>query len=769
MKISVCRFRAFIVLLAMWSLSASAQDFNNYKPLRSSGEVPKKFLTSSTQKYNSEVEKLSKKEKARLRRTKKQFFLENSFIIDDMLLSGKVLFNDPVGIYVNKVMDEILKDDKDLRGKIEVYIIKSNQVNAFTTNNGIIFVTLGLVAQVESEAELAFVLCHELTHYTQQHVLNEYVENTEIKSGRGSYRGTNLDDKLLARSNYSKKQESEADLKGLERFLKTSYNASSGTFDGVFNVLQYSHLPFDELPYKKSFIETNSLKLPNAYFLKKTKEIEASGNDDSLATHPAVKLRREAVLDKMKGVDVKGRKKYLVGEKDFSLAQKLCRYEMCNIFLHYREYEACFYNAYLLMQDDPKSLYLQKCVAKSLYGLSKYANSDRYDEAHEDYKDVQGSSQQVYYMFDKIKHSELNAIAVEYAYTIKLQHPEDKEIAAIAEDIFNELPEYFENKSFFSKAQRPANLDSMLAGDTLSKDPDMKKSKDEGDDDDDDKVVKKKNKYQKIGAEEKKKQEKKDLEDKNYFIKYAFVDLLKDSSFSKDYDKAVETWRERKKEADYEETREYKKAQAKLEKNKKNKGLRLNKVVIVNPFYYKVDESKRSNPIKLVASENAQKDLNNQIRTNAKLAGLNFQLIDKKDLRPNASELFNDLSVLNYYMIENGNHEDMHFVNYMSDDLQALTEKYGTKYFNWVGVVSLKLQANYINLYTPCLGLFAPTTLPYLIYASYRAHYNTYLYSQVIDLSSGETINNTIRKIKFRDRADIVSSTLYDVYYQYKK
>jgi beta-barrel assembly-enhancing protease len=763
-----------LVQVLLISYSLIAQDFNNYKNLKSSGQVPQKFLTSSTKKYEEEVKKLSTKEKNRLRRTKKQFFLQSSFIIDDMLLSGKVLFNDPVGIYVNKVVDEILKDDKDLRSKVEVYIIKTNQVNAFTTNNGIIFVTLGLVAQVENESELAYILCHEITHYVKQHNLNEYVENSNIKAGRGSYRGTNLDDKLLARSNYSKKQESEADLLGLERFLKTDYDAS--TLNGVFNVLEYSHLPFDDLTYKKSFIENSNLKLPPSYFLKKTKEIEASGDDDSLATHPAVKLRREAVMDKLKGYEAKGKKKFLVGEKDFENAQKICRYEMSTIFLHYREYEAAYYNTYLLMQDDSSSLYLKKCIAKSLYGLSKYANADRYDEAHDKYDDVQGSSQQVYYMFEKIKPEELNVLAVEYLYHLKKQYPEDKEIAALTEDIFSELPMYYEDKSFFSATPRPLSLDSMQAADTLIKDPVAVKddgSSDEEDNNSGSKTLKKKNKYDKINLKNKKKEEKKELENKNYFIKYAFVDLVNDPAFKTDYDKAIELYKKKKKEDEYHDSREYKKAQIKKEKQEKRKGaaLGLKKVVIVNPFYYKVDESKKE-PIKLVASENAQKDFNQQVKENAKLAGLNFQLIDKKDLTPNSADLFNDISVLNYYIAESNRHDDMHYVNYMTDDIQALTQKYGTNYFDWMGIVAYRdhsIAYSITGLYSACYTFWVPPVFFVLMYNGLRPHYHTMLYSQVVDLHTGETIHNYSNKIKFQDRQDIVNSMLYDLCLQFKK
>jgi len=768
-------FLNFLTLLIM-CVQISAQDFDHYQTLRSSGQVPEKFRVSSTEKYEKDIQTLSGKEKRRLRKIKKQFYLENSFAINNLLLSGRIVFNDPVGRYVNKVMDEILKNDKELRSKIEIYIIRSNSVNAFTLQNGVICVYVGLLAQLHNEAELAFILCHELTHFTEQHIMNTVVENANISAGRGAYRRTTYDEKLLAASKFSKKNETEADLIGLQRFLKTGYDASS--LGGAFDIMEYSELPYTEAVYQKNFLETANLNFPPSYFLKKTKDIEPD-DDDSLSTHPAANLRRVAVLDKLKGLDQSGKKKFIVGEQEFLTVQKICRYELSDIYLHDREYEAAFYNTYLLMQNNPNSLYLKKCIAKSLYGLSKYANSIRSNEVEDDYEDIQGASQQVYYFFFSLTPAELNALAVEYLYHLKKEYPNDKEITAMTKDIFDELPKYQDDKSFYSKDPKPASLDSLFAADTIGKKP-------AGDDDTErdstgetrhDKtsrtsITKIVSKYDKKYIAEKKADEKKD---KNYFIRYAFVDLLADTAFVSDYDKAVSDYEGLRKQKDYEETNEYKKAERKLERKERRRGvsLGLNKIVIVNPFYYKVDESDTKNPVKLVASEMAQKDLNNSIKNNATLAGLNHELIDMKDLGPNSADLFNDLSVLNNYLAEVDEQGDMHFVNYMTDDIQALTKKYQTNYFDRTGVLCYREHNDYSQAYLKTLFvitsiLYFPIT-PYALYNAFRTHYNTYILSEIYDLSTGESEHPFVSKVKFKDRPDVLNSILYDLFLQCKK
>ncbi|MGZ5304829.1 MAG: M48 family metallopeptidase, partial [Bacteroidia bacterium] len=245
-----------IGLLLLFNVgNVTGQDFDNYQYIRSAGNVPNKFIISSTEKYKEEAKKnISTKDKAYIKKSKDKFFLESSFAIDELLLSGKVMFNDPVSVYVNRVMDELLKDNKTLRNKVEVYVVKSSSVNAFTTNNGLVFVCMGLIAQLENEAQLAYVLSHELIHFEKQHALDELVETTNIERGAGKYRQSSYDEKLLARSNYSKEKETESDLDGLQMYMKTNYDLE--TIDGVFDVLQYAYLPFDEVIFKKEFLET---------------------------------------------------------------------------------------------------------------------------------------------------------------------------------------------------------------------------------------------------------------------------------------------------------------------------------------------------------------------------------------------------------------------------------------------------------------------------------------------------------------------------------
>lgn len=74
-------------------------------------------------------------------------------------------------------------------------VLKSPGVNAVSGPGGYVFVSEGLLAQLDSEAELAGVLAHEISHITRKHALNEFHAYLDaqcqktVRDEKGSVRG----------------------------------------------------------------------------------------------------------------------------------------------------------------------------------------------------------------------------------------------------------------------------------------------------------------------------------------------------------------------------------------------------------------------------------------------------------------------------------------------------------------------------------------------------------------------------------------------------
>ncbi len=175
--------------------------FSDYRPLQSAGSVPLDLREYYLEAAENAVKGPQKK--------KTRFVQENTVAMGYLFASGRVLYNDPLSTYAAAVLDTLLQHDPALRGRLRVFCLRSTVVNAFTTNDGKIFVTLGLLARLSSRAELAFVLAHEVQHYLHGDVYDSFVLNRKLsKKMRTVTRDQESAEKML-RSRFRRSREHE--------------------------------------------------------------------------------------------------------------------------------------------------------------------------------------------------------------------------------------------------------------------------------------------------------------------------------------------------------------------------------------------------------------------------------------------------------------------------------------------------------------------------------------------------------------------------------
>lgn len=128
-----------VILFIGVILNIKSQDFNNYKPLICSGPLPIDFTDRTSEKAAKEIKTNINSSDSYIDQKKKAFFLlKSNYMIDELLMSGRVLFGDPVSEFVNTVADKLLESEPKLRKELRFYCLKSNVTNAFCTNQGII-------------------------------------------------------------------------------------------------------------------------------------------------------------------------------------------------------------------------------------------------------------------------------------------------------------------------------------------------------------------------------------------------------------------------------------------------------------------------------------------------------------------------------------------------------------------------------------------------------------------------------------------------------
>lgn len=387
----------------------NATSIQTFKPLQSQGEVPS-FL--------NDVLAASPKDNIY------NVFLKN------LISEGKILYGTELNSYIDRIADQLLVQNPDLRKELDFYILEVPEVNAYSLKNGTILINMGLLAQVTNEAELAFVIAHEIAHYSEHHgTLNEKNKSKD-KDFISNY---------LQTHQYSREQEFAADRVGLSQFFKNS-PYSFEVLDGIFDVLLYANLPLDEIPFERSEVETDFYSFPDNYFLKSTSGItNRSAVVDTFLTHPNIEKRRSAAKLLVKAFSNENRKKFVQPEEDFYRVRDLACFSCVEYYLVRHQYDRAIYNIHVLQQQFPNNDYLDVSMASALYGASKHKTEGSISSTYKPYKEVEGEMQQVNYFLSKLTRPEYSLLALRKAWTSYRKNPEDQYLESIVKDLVKDI------------------------------------------------------------------------------------------------------------------------------------------------------------------------------------------------------------------------------------------------------------------------------------------------------------------------------------------
>lgn len=723
--------------------SLFAQDFDHYQRLRSQGEIPAELLKPSSEKYRERVEAIKNDPDRSSRDARDKFLLQSSFMIDEMLLGGTVLFNDPVGIYMNEVKDFLLKDQPELRDQIRIYLVKSSATNAFATNDGTILFNMGLLARLNNEAELAFALCHEFQHFIYTHPMRRYVASEKMTRNKVFTSGDNAHN-FLDRNQYSREQEVEADAKGLELYLKSGFSLAA--VDSVFLVLRDARQPFASVAWDSRFFETENLRFPRSYRLDSVTPFEVDEDaDDSGSSHPNVASRREAAREKLAGVNRAGGSNFLVSEERFSQAREMARFEVAGLYLEQRRYETAIYHAHLLLQDHPESFYLKKTIAQAVYGLARHKNDRNFYEVHRDSDLVEGEAQQLHYFLEQMGRAEMTIFALDWCWRLHVIYPEDLELALICKDLLSdffrthrEIAESMSNKpapeGFFEQWQKKQEDADSLVTELGSLEDDLNALKNSPDPID--------------------------------YYQHAFAGYFRNAEFATAYQNLI------LKEPETNEDEFLPPIKRKLVARRKKidgEALGIDKVVFVDPGFKKIDERKKIQE-DFLGSEKAMTRFVDQIEETAGLAGLDQEILSNELFESEDMDRFNDLAIMERWIADymRSQENQTKLVNLYAEEAREIADKYGADHFAYTAVVELTRKKKPLVVTGLVLSGMLIFPLPVALVGLMKPRRTMYYLNLVFDVEGNELLLEEGRQITASPFQFIIKSQLYSSMHQMK-
>lgn len=398
------------------ALLTSGQGLDEFDYLKSSGTIPDFFVKYLDEKINSDRDKLIKEGKIS-KTNARDFAAISNYKMQQLIRSGRVLYGDPLSNYANKILEKLKESSEDDLSDIKIYTLKSNEVNAFATQQRVIFITVGLWGQIQNEAQLAYIIAHECAHITEKHNQLQFQHTKDlIKKGRFG------EESISEFYGYSKDHEESADAKGFRLAAKAGYDVKQ--MYKAFDVLLYAYLPIDEVPVKYHWLENERFKMHEKWIKKEVNHITAEEDiDDELSTHPNISNRKINIDPIVSEFKTKSDVAYLVKSKEeFINTQNLARFEMLNIYIRKAQYIDALYHYLILNEAFPNNDFLNRCYGMVWYGLAHHHK--RKNEFKND-RVIEGEIDQLFYLVNRLSKRELLEIAVKQSWELSLKQPSD--------------------------------------------------------------------------------------------------------------------------------------------------------------------------------------------------------------------------------------------------------------------------------------------------------------------------------------------------------
>lgn len=265
--------------------------------------------------------------------------------------------------------------------------------NAYSMGDGSIAINAGLFVYLDNEAELIFILCHEIAHYYLDHTnssIKKYVETVnsdevqkELKRlSKTQYRVNQQLEELTKAFTFnsrrhSRERETEADRMAFQFMRNTGYDCNAiesclrllDKIDesSLFTPLELPQVfNFENYPFKKSWIQQESSIFSQA---NKDDSPKDKRERDSLKTHPDCEKRIAMLQDSICSKNGQGLK-FMVDENRFQKLKKDFLAEMTEQCYRDKNYGRNLYFSLLLLQSEefrPFAIYSVARCLKTIY------------------------------------------------------------------------------------------------------------------------------------------------------------------------------------------------------------------------------------------------------------------------------------------------------------------------------------------------------------------------------------------------------------------
>ena len=144
--------------------------------------------------------------------------------------TAKLFCNDAVHDYINRITQTVARGS-NVRVPVTVKVVDSPEANALSFPGGFLYVNTGLILAVESEAEIASVVAHEIAHVVARDGMRGQAVTLDTESSTpvtplpdGVNSVGQIGGYLIPLNNVGARVETEADFNGIRYLQKSGYS-----------------------------------------------------------------------------------------------------------------------------------------------------------------------------------------------------------------------------------------------------------------------------------------------------------------------------------------------------------------------------------------------------------------------------------------------------------------------------------------------------------------------------------------------------------------
>ncbi len=422
-----------ILLCCLWPYISThgQQNISEFRSLKSEAPVPEylKKLCSP----------------GKLPDNKNMALAYNEYMLKALLKEGSYVFNDPISNHLNELKTKFLNDFDD----IQFLLVKSNVPAVFHNHEKLVFLTTGLIARLENEAELIFFMGKGKATSNEAKGYRFDINPNLNESYKSIFHTDEIIAEQLIIQDLSINKNSNK--KALQLLIKLGLDPKASIT--ALEKLETSKFVVESSPISAEDLAISGIKFEAEDLEDNYQPITIKESNQKYRSYHEGVQNQIKELKTVSDEATESNKVFLTNNKDFDEIKMLARFQLINHELNRGNIKKAIYNSLICRRTHPDNYFINYALVRGFYALSAFSNSKKWSKIKNKDRRIKGDYSTFNNFINKLTKEELNLITLTLIDSIQSNFPEDHIIKQYQKEIQEDIARFtrISSASFISK------------------------------------------------------------------------------------------------------------------------------------------------------------------------------------------------------------------------------------------------------------------------------------------------------------------------------